>query len=164
MWGGGEGYGGTPDYSNPISLLQVVQLLSCSYVDFLGRSECGELYSVLHYLQRTVEWNGGQRTIFQRLVLVYCPHSANTPWILSPWVVCSVFSLGVVPSVCSPFHGHVFPSSVVSMVFVVAKQLSVAPCSLCAISFLWCSSSNASLPPPVSGFESLHNGSAERLP
>lgn len=85
----------------------------------------------------------GQRTILQRLVLAQCPHNANTLWILSPWVVCSVFSLGDAPSVYSPFHGHVFPSSVVSMVSVVEKQLSVAPCSPCAISFPWCSSSPA---------------------
>lgn len=46
-----------------------------------------------------------------------------------------------VPSVYSPFHGHVFPSSVLSMVFVIEKQLYVVPCSLCAISFSWCSCS-----------------------
>lgn len=88
-----------------------------------------------------------QRTILQGLVLAQCPHNANTLWILSPWVVCSVFSLGDVPSVDFPFHSHVFPSSVLSMVFVVEKQLCVAPCSPCAISFLWCSSSPA-LPCP----------------
>lgn len=68
-----------------------------------------------------------------------CPQSANALWILSPWGVCSVFSLCDVPSVYSPFHGHVFPSSVLSMVFVIEKQLCVALCSLCAISFLWSS-------------------------
>lgn len=109
-----------------------------------------------------MEW--GQRTTLQRLALAQCPHSANTLWILSPWVTCSVFSLGDAPSVYSPFHGHVFPSSVVSMVFVVEKQLCVAPCSPCAISFLWCSSSPAL--PCLHLFQGLNvcNGGVEKLP
>lgn len=69
-----------------------------------------------------------------------CSQSANALWIFSPWGVCSVFSLRDVPSIYSAFHGHVFLSFVLSMVFVIEKQLCVAPCSLCAISFPWCSS------------------------
>lgn len=87
-----------------------------------------------------------------------CPQSANALWILSPWGVCSVFSLRDVPSVYSPFHGHVFPSSVLSMVFVIEKQLCVALCSLCAISFLWSSFPVLPCPHLFSGFEFLCKG------
>lgn len=73
--------------------------------------------------------------------------SANTLWILSPCVVCSMFSLGDAPSIYSPFHGRVFRSSIMFMVFVVEKQLRFAPCSPCAISFLWCASPQRFLAP-----------------
>ena len=126
-----------------LSLLWVVQLPSYSHMDFPGRSEHGGTLQSPAVLLGNCGMEQGQRTILQRLVLAQCPHSANILWILSPWVVCSVFSLGDAPSVYSRFHGRVFPSSVVSMVFVVEKQLCVAPCSPCAISFLWCSSSPA---------------------
>lgn len=156
--GGGRGCGGTPGYPNPISLCRggqqgtlsppwVVQFLSYSYTGFPGRSEHGGTLQSPAVLVGNCEMKWGQRTVLQGLVLAQCPHSANTLWILSPWIVCSVFSLGDAPPVYFPFHGHVFPSSVLSVIFVIEKQLCVASCSPCAISFPWCSSSPA-LPCP----------------
>lgn len=112
-----------------LSLLWVVQLPSYSHTGFPGRSECGGT------LQSSAVLVGSCGTKWEQRIIV----SVLKVQILSPWGVCSVFSLCDVPSVYSPFHGHVFPSSVLSMVFVIEKQLCVALCSLCAISFLWSS-------------------------
>jgi len=144
--GGGGGCGGTPGYSHPVSLRRrgCRECFPCSAwcpspgtPRWTSRAEASlvGLYKSPAVLVGNCGMKRGQRTIFQRLVLAQCPHGANTLWICSPWVVCSVSSLGDAPSVYFPFHGHVFPSSVVSMVFVVEKQLCVAPRSPCAISF-----------------------------
>lgn len=141
--GGGRRRGCIPGYSNPISL---------------GRRGCRECFPCSRWCRSPATptqasqvgvWRdpakscSACRELWNKMGAEDCSQclqSANALWILGRWGACSVFSLREVPSVCSSFHGHVFPSSVLSMIFVIEKQLCVAPCSLCAISFPWCSS------------------------